>query len=417
MKITPAFLSVVKPARRRLFQFFAAALDRRRRGALLAVLALPCFSGQGGTPPPFPGMAGIYDGLFSSSAIGMATEETAGKIANLTLNDRGSYSGVVLLGGSGFGISGNFAPDGSATNVVTNALDGHVRVELHVNGNSPPRTITGLVSGTNSIVVNGASQAGWASEVVLVASLTNTANFPGAYTMLIPPAADSDGTNSPLGYGHARLTNTLRTSSAPAAVTIIGLLADWSSIGTTMRIREDNGLPIYLNYYNTPQPGMLFGMLNLVSNPPYVPSGNLTWIRKAGRPGMFTNGFTNNYPAVLVSPWSNSVPLSNVIAGNQLVLSGGGLTTPLTYSVKLDGTNLALAETSGSTNHASGYVNPDSGHLTITFTNDRKVTVTGKGDLLQNRNVGPVLGGGFFIVGPQATPTNSGSISLLSPAP
>ena len=31
-----------------------------------------------------------------------------------------------------------------------------------------------------------------------------------------------------------------------------------------MPIREDNQIPIYLNYFQTPQPGMLFGMLNLL---------------------------------------------------------------------------------------------------------------------------------------------------------
>jgi hypothetical protein len=271
--------------------------------------------------------------------------------------------------------------------------------------------------GTNSIVVGGAIQEGWISEAALVASLTNTSNFAPRYTMLIPPAADSNGTNSPSGYGYALLTNTLGTAALPAAVTFTGLLADWASITYAAPIREDNAIPIYLNYYNTPQPGMLFGLLNLASNAPFLPSANLTWIRKAGSPGLFTNGFTNFYPAVPVSPWSNSVPLGDIITANQLILSNGALTAPLTYSVQTNGTNLVLTGIGGSTNHASGSVNTNTGQLTITFTNDSKATVTGKGAILQNTNVGAVLGGGFFIVGPQATPTNSGSILLQLPAP
>ena len=120
----------------------------------------------------FIGMAGTYNGLFASAGLGAATAETAGMIANLTLNNRGIYSGVVLLGGSGFGISGGFTPFGYATNVVTNALDGHVTVALQVNGNSQPRTITGSVSGTNAILAGGTTQSGWNSEAVLVASTT-----------------------------------------------------------------------------------------------------------------------------------------------------------------------------------------------------------------------------------------------------
>lgn len=417
MKMTSALLLSVKPLSRRLRHLIAAARDRRGRWALLAALALPCFSGQSGTTNLFTGMAGTYNGLFSSASLGAATEETAGMIANFTLTTRGRYSGVVLLGGSGFGISGAFTPGGYATNVVTNALDGHVKVELQVNANSQPRTITGSVIGTNTIVVGGANQRGWNSEAALVASLTNTSNFARRYTMLIPPAAASNGANSPSGYGYALLTNTLRTAAVPATVTFTGLLADWASITYVAPIREDNAIPIYLNYYNTPQPGMLFGALTLSSNAPFVPSGNLTWIRKAGSFGLFTNGFTNFYPAVPVSPWSNSVHLGNLITTNQLTLSGGALKAPLTYSVKTNGTNLVLTGSGGSTNHASGSVNTNTGQLTITFTNDSRSTVTGRGAILLNTNVGAILGGGFFIVGPQAAPTNSGSISLQLPPP
>jgi hypothetical protein len=132
---------------------------------------------------------------------------------------------------------------------------------------------------------------------------------------------------------------------------------------------------------------------------------------------MFTNGFTNYYPVVPISPWSNSVPLGDIITTQQLVLSGGGLTAPLAYSVQVNGTNLVLTESGGSTNHASGYVNPNTGRLVVAFTNDSGATVYGRGAILQNPNGGTVLGGGFFIMGPQAAPTNSGSFSLRSPAP
>ena len=417
MKMTSALLLPVKPLSRRLRQLIAAARDRRTRWALLVALAMPCFSGEGQTTSIFTGMAGTYNGLFSSASLGAATEETAGMIANFTLNNRGKYSGVVLLGGSGSSISGVFTAGGFATNVVTNALDGRVKVELQVNANSQPRTITGSVIGTNTIVVGGAKQRGWNSEAALIASLTNTSHFARRYTMLIPPATASNGTNSPSGCGYALLTNTLGTPAFPATATFTGLLANWASIAYATQIREDNAIPIYLNYYSTPQPGMLFGLLTLSSNAPFVPSGSLTWIRKAGSFGLFTNGFTNFYPAVSASPWSNSVHLGNLITTNQLTLSGGALKAPLTYSVTTNGTNLVLTGSGGTTNHASGSVNTNTGQLTITFTNDRRATVTGRGAILQNTNVGAVLGGGFFIVGPQAAPTNSGSISLQLPPP
>ena len=365
----------------------------------------------------FTGMAGTYNGLVFFGQPGRGHGGNRRDDRQLHLEQPGQVQRRGLAGWFRFQHSGGFTPGGFATNVVTNALDGHVTVKLQVNANSQPRTITGSVSGTNTIVVGGTTQQGWNSEAALIASLTNTSNFARRYTMLIPPAATSNGRNSPSGYGYALLTNTVGTPAVPATVTFTGLLADWASITYAAPIREDNAILIYLNYYNTPQPGMLFGLLNLASNAPFLPSGNLTWIRKAGSLGLFTNGFTNFYPVVPVSPWSNSVHLGSIITTNQLILSGGALTAPLTYSVQTNGTNLVLTESGGSTNHASGSVNTNTGQLTITFTNDSRATVTGRGAILQNTNAGAVLGGGFFIVGPQATPTNSGSISLQLPPP
>jgi hypothetical protein len=370
----------------------------------------------------FVGMEGIYNGLFTSAQIGTNTEETSGMISGLALNNHGAYSATVLLGGSAQGISGGFTPEGYATNSVlmTNGVPGGyvtvqlVTVQLTCDGTNVPRSIHGFVIGTNSVLLpDGAPQNGWVSEVALVASLTNTSNFAGSYTMLIPPAPNANGTNSPAGFGYGLLTNVLQSSGGEVVFT--GVLPDWSTFASSMPIREDSQIPIYLNYFQTPQPGMLFGMISLVSNTPYVPSCNLTWIRKATGSGLFTNGFTNNYSLVPISPWSNSVPLGDLITTNELVLSGGGLTAPLTYLVTYNRTNLVLTETGGSTNNASATVNTNTGLLTVKFTNDMKKTITGYGAVLQNTNLAGSLtnfGGGFFIVGPSNNPTNSGSISL-----
>ena len=366
----------------------------------------------------YVGMTGVYNGLFTSSEIGANTEETSGMIRGLWLNSHGVYSATVLLGGSGKGISGGFTPQGYASNsvVITNGVpDGTVTVQLICDGTNVPRSIHGFVSGTNTILLpDGTAQSGWMSEVSLVASLTNTSNFPGAYTMLIPPAAGADGISSPAGFGYVMITNVLRGDFSSAYCSFAGVLPDWSTLATSMPIGEDNQIPVYLNYFQTPQPGMLFGKLNLVSNTPYIPSGNLTWIRKATGYGLFTNGFTNNYSSVAISPWSNSVHISNIITANQLVLEGGGLTAPLDYLVTYNGTNLVLTETGGSTNNASATVNTNTGRLTVTFTNDVKKTIKGYGTILQNTSAAGLanFGGGFFIVGPSAYPTNSGSIIL-----
>ena len=57
----------------------------------------------------FMRMAGIYNGLFSSEALGV-TEETAGYIDNLMLSRQGSYTATLYWMGPPQGISGIFTP-------------------------------------------------------------------------------------------------------------------------------------------------------------------------------------------------------------------------------------------------------------------------------------------------------------------
>jgi hypothetical protein len=264
----------------------------------------------------FLAMAGTYNGLFSNS-VGV-TEETAGMIYNLVLKTNGVFSGTFLyLDGSAPGISGTFSPEGSwSSNTVLIASEKNVKVQLNVNPGSAPRTITGSVTGANTIVVNGANQAGWTSDVLLVAGVTNSSQFASNYTMLIPPQqspalgdASKDAASlvissptpptNPPGYGYAALTVKPGTATVPASANFSGALADGTPITPSVPICESNMLPVYVTPYSTASSGMLFGWLNLsnaLAGP--TPSGNLTWIKKAATSGSFEAGFTNSPIAV-----------------------------------------------------------------------------------------------------------------------
>ena len=278
----------------------------------------------------FLGMAGIYNGLFSSEALGV-TEETAGLIGGLILRTNGGFNGTVSLAGSASVLSGAFTYGGYASNNFTNALDGKATVELTVNTNSAPRTITASVSGTNVILSNSIPIAGWTSAGTLVASLSNSSLDAARYTLLIRPPASSPIT----GYGYALLTNNPAIGGVLPSITFAGALADGTPISPNMQIGEDNTIPVYVNPYTTLAPGLLFGSLNLANTPGFpAPSGQLTWIKKASPAGLFAAGFTNASLPVFGSPWSNSVPLSAVIPPNStLTLSGGGLTASLIFDV------------------------------------------------------------------------------------
>jgi len=354
----------------------------------------------------FVGMAGTYNGLFSSEALGVPTEETAGLIGNLVLKTNGTFTATLTLAGAAPGFSGSFNPAGYWSNVV-----GKVQVELTVNATSAPRTITASVTPTNSILVNGVRQPPWTSEGTLFASLAYPHVNAGAYTLLIPPAP-ANGFGAPVatppGYGYALLTNNAGTAAVLPSVTITGMLADGTTISQTVGIGEDNGIPVFPSPFTSSSNGLLFGRLNLSSTPTVPgPTGDLTWIRKASATGLFKAGFTNPAVAVQGSPWLNSVPF--LLPPNaQLVLSNYGAPTPLPalYVSVANKTNLVSVATSPY--YTSGSINTNTGQLTITFTN-YGVRVTGRGAFLQDAG----FGDGFFVMPPaSASPTNAGSISL-----
>jgi hypothetical protein len=346
------------------------------------------------------------------------TEETAGMIGNLKLTTTGAYTATVNLGGSSPPISGTFSHDGFATNTgVLTTLDGKVTVELYVNANSVPRTITGSVIGTNNILVNGVPTPGWSSDVNLIASLTNTHADAGTYTMLIPPQ-----TAVPSGFGYALLTNNPGTATVPASVTLMGMLSDGATLSQNVPIGEDNEIPVCINPYTTTSPGLLFGRLNLTSFPAFsAPSGNLTWIRKASAAGLFKAGFTNPPFAIQGSYWSNSIPffppnaqlVVSYYSAPQAVFPSLSLEPPplLSVDVSLNKTNLIPA---GATpNFASATLNTNNGQLTVTFTNSSKARTTGYGAMLQNS----LSAGGFFVVPSVTSPTNAGTITLQPALP
>jgi hypothetical protein len=376
----------------------------------------------------FLGMAGNYNGLFSSSALGV-TEETAGMIAGLALKTNGVFTASLWLDGSSPTLSGTFSHDGYWSNLVSTALDKNVAVELYVDSDIAPRTISGFVAGTNIIQVNGTNQAGWMSQVQLIASLTNSSNLYRNYTMLIPPrlltptaipedipALVQDGSPvapktqpvpaSPPGYGYALLTN----AAATATVNLTGALADGTAISQSVPIGEDNGIALYPSPYNTATNGLLFGRLSLEASPgPGLgieapgPLGFLTWIRKASASGPFKAGFTNDLLEVQGSPWvSSTMPMP---PGSLLTLSGGGLTNALTFGLTMSGTNLVPAVSDPY--YKSGYLNTNTGLMSVTFTNNANAAVTAHGVLLLDNQ----FGGGFY-ASPSASPTNFGSFTF-----
>jgi uncharacterized repeat protein (TIGR03803 family) len=323
---------------------------------------------------------GIYNGLFMRAE---ATEESSGMLSGLDVTASGTYTGKLLIGGSSNAINGSFNDSAQASNYVQRAAKhgGPLTLEMTLNWNYSPPTITGTVSGTNG--------SPWVAN--LTAELAAHGSSSAEYTALVLPGG------TPPGYGCILITN------HAGAVTLICALADGTSFSQQVPVAVSGDLPLYGNLYSST--GLLIGWIGLESG---SPTGNLIWIKEASRSSaVYTNGFTN--PVVLQgSPWTNPLPHTAAIdlPSGKLDISGGSLLSALSFKVAVS-TNNALVKLPGSpTNSLTGSINPKTGLLVISFGNGSgKAMTVGTGVVLQNAT----NAAGFFL-----EKTNTGTI-LLQP--
>ncbi|MGA2174814.1 MAG: immunoglobulin domain-containing protein [Verrucomicrobiota bacterium] len=324
---------------------------------------------------PFIATAGIYSGLFFDATNGV-TEQTAGMLSHLSVNSRGVYSGRLLLDGSAYALNGGFALSGSASNRIPRsaARGGPVTVQMMLQWTNDE--ITGTVSGTKEME--------WTAA--LTAELAEASSSPAEYTMLLAPPANAAGI--PPGFGYALLTN------HDGHLTLSGRLADGAAFSQSVPISPSGYVPIYASLYGNA--GLLLGWINLAGGAPQGET-NLVWIKPAGRPGIYANGFTNSL-SVQGSAWSAAAAFP--LSAGTLAISNASL--DLTYQVALS--NNAVIAKSGPANSLRGAINPKTGALKVIFGNgEGNATTTGFGACLQDAT----NAGGFFV-----TKTNAGAISL-----
>jgi hypothetical protein len=328
-------------------------------------------------PNPFLPVKGTYNGLFFDANNGV-TEQTAGMLKGLTIGQKGTYSGTLLINGAIHAINGSFNLAGQATNHISRAQSqgGPLTLVMQLNGNQPPPQVTGAVSGTNNGFL-------WVAD--LTADRATNRLPPAQYTLLIPPDTNNAPTNSPGGYGYALITN--RASAA----NITGALADGAALSQSVPVSQDGYVPIYANLYTGK--GLLLGWINLdLTNTAGV---GLTWIHPGTRSGLYTNGFTNVLfnNQILLSQWTNS-------AGNF-----DGLTNlSILDTVNATNTPIPVTITSGRVTgpSVSGSVNLRTGLFTVTI-GSGPAKVTGRGAILLNAG----YGGGYYL-----TKTNAQAVIL-----
>jgi uncharacterized repeat protein (TIGR02543 family) len=327
---------------------------------------------------PFVPVEGIYNGLFmAGNSLTNVTETTAGMLKGLTVNQTGKYSGSILLGGASFSLSGIFAADLQATNLIkrTTAKGGLFSVALTIDGSVSPAQVTGLVYGTN---------AGVPWQSVLTADLASRASPPAQYTMLIPPDTNNPATlppqKSPGGDGYILIKN------SPTTATLSGALADSTAVSQSVPISQMGYVPMYANLYAAK--GLLLGWINLA-----MTNGNggaLAWIHPVGK-GLYASGFTNlvltNLP---ISRWTDSHAaisgLTNLVIAGTSFETGSNQLENIPIMIEQ---NFKIENSSGST-RVTGSVTPSTGAFTVTIGGK----ITGHGAILENS----LQGGGYFLI-------------------
>jgi uncharacterized repeat protein (TIGR03803 family) len=329
---------------------------------------------------PFLYVAGTYNGLFYDVTNGVGAQ-SSGLLQSLAVSNNGAYAGELYIGGTNYGVNGNFDFSGNATNQISRASGlGALTLGMNLNWLASPPQVTGTVQETNT----GQKTSGGAWTASLLAELA-ASNLPSAqYTLLLPP-----GKNSPPGDGYALITN------HAGAAFVTGALADGAAFGENAAISQTGALAIYAAPYTNG--GLLLGRLVLTNG---APEGNLTWIRPADASGLFTKSFTNLVP-VQSALWTNppaNTPIIPTTSG-QLIISNTG--APLIFYVTVSNNN-AVVKLAGATNSLAGSINPKTGLLSVTL-GSGKAAATGAGAFLQTSG----SAAGFLV-----TTTSAGLMSL-----
>jgi len=346
-------------------------------------------SSQGpGLPPPVTGtnsasgvtnsffdVKGTYNGLVydpgapSSGNSGYITITTTAK------KNTGSFTAKLQLGSARYSFSGVFDASG-AYSTKLGALSINLSLDLH-GGDS----VTGEISSAN-----------WTAQVLAnraVFSKAHPTSLQGSYTMVVQPGDATTGT----GIG------TL-TVDAAGNVKCSLTLPDGTKLSQSTTLSKTGSWPLYAAPYRNG--GMAIGWLQFGTARTDGFDGQCVWTKSAGNSAPYSGGLTNG--VTVSGSLYQSPPLSFRTFGNsKIILSGGGLTAPLTNAVTWGSNNKMLSDKNSGLQKLS--LTPASGLFKGTVTDPASGhAVSFQGVLFEKNNVGL----GFFL-----GPNQSGSVSFV----
>jgi hypothetical protein len=288
---------------------------------------------------PFTPVAGKYNGLFSES--GEVRHESAG-FFTLTLSQRASYSGRLLVDGNSITLNGTFDLSGQSSLTLSRAKLGKstLTLFLELDWSTTNETIHGTLTDGNW------TSDLWGNRATYDAIYNPTTNFLGRYTLVLPRP-----TNGPIvapgGNGYALISNSVAGNIRITR----GALGDGAVFSQTVPISKFGDWPLYVpaykqkTYYTngsvittnlTEMRGAVWGWVVFTNVPTRTLVGTLNWIKTELPPTntYYANGFTNEIELV-ASAYTPPVFGTRLLAmtNGTVVLNEGNLVVPLTNSI------------------------------------------------------------------------------------
>ena len=297
-------------------------------------------------PNPFVALGGAYAGLFFDTN---ALANDSSGYFRLTLATNGAFTGGIARAGSSNAFSGQFSPANPTLSIVVSNTPCVINMALDISGNWT-ESISGTVSNTTS---------GWSANLLGFLNV-NAGSFPaaraGEYLVAIPG-------NTSASAGPPGASTLSFIVDTDGSVSVSGYLADDTLVTQNTHISRNGAVPFYVGLGAT---GSASGWLTFLSGGTthLQNDSEVVFIRGSGAEH-YSSGFTNATVAV-GSLYDNTATDLLTVSSGSVVLSGGGLSTPITNTYTL--ANNVITIDPSATNGVTLTMFRASGQVSGTFT-------------------------------------------------
>ena len=325
--------------------------------------------------PPVSFLKATYNGLFYET--NEITQGSSGSF-KITTTPAAKYSGSLQIGSTRYAISGQFDPDGNASNIITNRTQhSSLTVALQIEAID-----TDVIAGTVAVqTTNGTQTATLRGDRAVFDGKSNIPAQVGQYTMIIPASINSIIAPGGESWGTVSVDKV-------GAIHLAGSLADGTKLTQTAVLSKDGLWPLYVPLYSGH--GSLISWVIVASMTNTDLSGALSWIKPpvAGAeyyPGRFTME-TNVFGSQYSRPPAGALVLSFTNA--DIVLGGSDFDPPMTNHVTLGPGNKVT-----STNKATLTFTLSTGAFQGSVRNAANKSISFTGVVLTNYDIGV----GYFL--------------------